>query len=82
MARTYKYQSGIEILVILVDVLHIVLCRFSVVYCVEIESGIIGIDGLEERFESVLNTTVVQRLEVQDILYTERTTREAPTASA
>jgi len=58
---THKYQGGIEVLVILLDVVHIILSRLPLVHRVEVEAGIVGLDGLEERSESFLKTTWAER---------------------
>jgi len=50
----YEYQSGIEILIVLLDVVGIVPGRFPLVHCVEVKAGIIGLDWLEESSESIL----------------------------
>ena len=41
----YEYQGGIEVLVVLLDILHIVLGRLLLVYRIEIEAGVVGLDG-------------------------------------
>ena len=51
---THKYQGGIEVIIVLLDVVRIVLNRPSLVHGVEVELRIIGLDGLEERPESIL----------------------------
>ena len=51
---TYEYQGDIEVFVILLNVVGIVLGRLPLVHGVEVETGIIGLDRLEESFESIL----------------------------
>ena len=54
--RTHEYQGGVEVLVVLLYVVHVVLGRLLPVHRVEIESMIVVFDGLEEGSESVLET--------------------------
>ena len=56
---TYENQGGVEVLVVLLDIVHIVLGRLPLVHRVEIEAGIIVLYGLEEFSESILETTFV-----------------------
>ena len=56
----HEYQGGIEVLVILLDVVHVVLGRFPLVHGVEIDAGIVGLDGLEESSEGILEATFGQ----------------------
>ena len=53
----------IEVLAMLLNVVHIVLDRLPLVHRVEVGAGIVGLDagGLEERTESILETTSAQR---------------------
>jgi len=46
---TYEYQRGIEVLVVLLDIVGIVLGRLSLVHRVEVEARIARLDELEER---------------------------------
>ena len=62
---THEYQSGIEVLVILLDVVHVVLGRLLLVHGVKVNAGIFGLDGLEESSESILEATSSQRLTTQ-----------------
>ena len=55
--RTHEYQGGVEILVILLDIVSIVLGRLPLVHRVEVEAGVVGLDGLKERSESILKAT-------------------------
>ena len=57
---THKNQGGVEVLVVLLDVVHIVLGRLPLVHGVEVDAGIIGLDGLEERSQGVLEATSSQ----------------------
>jgi len=58
---TQENQGGVEVLVVLLDVVHIVLGRLPLVHGVEVDAGIIGLDGLEERPQGVLESTPSQR---------------------
>jgi len=51
---TDEYQGGIEVLIVLLDVVGVVLGRLPLVHGVEVETGIVGLDGLEESPESIL----------------------------
>jgi hypothetical protein len=57
---TDEYQGGIEVLVVLLDVVGIVLGGLPLVHRVEVDAGIIGLDGLKEGPESILKTTFSQ----------------------
>ena len=59
---THEDQGGVQVLVIFLDVVGIVLHRLSLVHCIEIEAGIVGLDGLEEDSEGILEATSAQRL--------------------
>jgi len=50
----YEYQGGIEVLVVLLDVVGIVLGRLPLVHGVEVNARIAGLDGLEETSEGIL----------------------------
>ena len=58
---THKNQSGVEVLVILLDIVRIVLHRLPLVHRVEVEARVVGLDGLEERSECILEATDVQQ---------------------
>ena len=62
---TDEYQGGIEVLVVLLDVVGIVLSRLPLVHRVEVEARIIGLDGLEEGSESILEAGSSQRSAAQ-----------------
>ena len=62
---THEYQGGIEVLVVLLDVVRIVLCRFPLVHRVEVDACIISLDGLEESSESILEATSGHQSETQ-----------------
>jgi len=49
----------------LLDVVRIVLGRLPLVHGVEVDAGIIGLDGLEERPQGVLEATPSQRSAMQ-----------------
>ena len=58
---THEYQGGIEVIVVFLDIVHIILDRLPVVNRVEVEAGVVGLDGFEESSESILKTTWAQR---------------------
>ena len=58
---THEYQSSIEIIVILLDVVGIVLGRLPLVHRVEVEARIVGLDGLEESPKSILEAGRVSK---------------------
>jgi len=74
METTYENQGGIEVLVILLDVVCIIVDRLLLVDRVEIEAGVVVLDGLEECPESILEAAIVQRHVVEAMLDIERTT--------
>ena len=50
-------QRGIEVLVVLLDIFCIIFGRLPLVYCIEVETGVVNLNGLEEHSESILKTT-------------------------
>jgi len=62
---THENQGGIEVLVILLDIVRIVLHRFPLVHRIEVEAGVVSFDGLEERSESILEAESAQRSAMQ-----------------
>ena len=70
----YEYQSGIEVLVVLLDVVGIVLGRLPLVHGVEVEARIAGLDWLEESSESILEAASGQQLATKATECIERTT--------
>ena len=54
-AETHENQGGIEILVVLLDVLCVVLHSLSFIHRIEIELGVIVLDGLEVDPEGLLD---------------------------
>ena len=52
---TYENQGGIEILVILVQVLGVILRSLSLIHRIEIEFGVVILDGLEVDPEGLLD---------------------------
>ena len=71
---TYENEGGVEVLVVLPDVVGVILGRLPLVHGVEVETRIVVLDGLEERSESVLKTTFVQRHAVRATSVIRRTT--------
>jgi len=62
---THEYQGGVEVLVVLLDVVGNLLCRLPPVHGVEVETGIVGLDGLKESSEGILEATSNLRLAMQ-----------------
>ena len=75
---THKNERGIEVLVVLLDIVHIVLGCLLLVYRIEIETGVVVLYGLEERSERILETTLPlsQRSATQLLQHVERTTSD------
>ena len=57
---TYENQGGIEVLIVLLDIVCVILGRLPLVHSVEVGAGVVGLDGLEESFESILKTVTGQ----------------------
>lgn len=57
---THEYQCSIEVPVVLLNVVHIVLHCLPLAHGVEVESRIVGLDGLEKGPESILEATFTQ----------------------
>ena len=51
---THENQCGIEVFVIPLDVVHIMLDCLPPAHGVEVNAGIISLDGLKERLEGIL----------------------------
>jgi len=51
---THEYQGGIEVLVVLLDVVGIILGCHLLVHGVEVDARIAALDRLEESSESIL----------------------------
>ena len=58
---THKNERNVEIVVILLDVVRVVFSRLPLVDVVEVEARIVALDRFEEHFESVMETTAIQR---------------------
>ena len=52
-----EYQGGTEVLIVLLEVVHIVLGSLPPVHCVKVNVCTVGLDGLEESSESILEAT-------------------------
>jgi len=63
----YEDQGGVEVLVVLLNIVCVILDRLLLVHGVEIETGVIVLDGLEEYSESILKAMFVQRHVVEAI---------------
>ena len=70
----YEYQGGVEVLVILLDVVGIVLGRLPLVHGVEVEARIAGLDWLKESSESILEAASGQQLAIKATECIDRTT--------
>ena len=62
---THENQRGIEVLVVLLDVVRVIFGGLSLVHRIEVEPRVVVLDGLEERSESILETMSVQRSAIQ-----------------
>ena len=62
---THEYQGGVEVLIILLDIVHAVLGRLLLVHRIEVEARIIGLDGSKESSENILEAVFGQRLVAQ-----------------
>ena len=71
---THKNECGVEVLVMLLDVVHIVFGRLPLVHGVEVDAGVIGLDGLEEGSQSILDATPGQWPTTQTVKGVECTT--------
>jgi len=71
---TNEYQGGIEVLVVLLDVVGIVLYCLPLVHRIKVDTGIVCLDGLEEDSESILEAGSSQWSATQATLQVERTT--------
>jgi hypothetical protein len=70
----HEYQGGVEVLVVLLDVVGIVFGRFPLVHRVEVDAGIVSLDGLKESSESILKAGSIQRPATQETEVAGRTT--------
>ena len=53
--RTHENQGGVKIFIVLFHVLGVILGRLSLVHGVQIELGIVALDGLEAHPQSLLD---------------------------
>ena len=58
MTETHKNQGDIEVLVEFLDIVRIVLRRLPLVHRIEVEAGIVILDRLEIRSESILYASI------------------------
>jgi hypothetical protein len=58
---THENQRSVEVLFVLLDIIGVVLGRLPLVHHVEVEAGVVGLDGLEERFESIVKAMYSKR---------------------
>ena len=71
---THEYQSCIEVLIVLLDVVCIVLSRFLSVNGVEVEFRVVGLGGFEERSKGISEATFPGRSVVRGMQYVKHTT--------
>jgi len=57
---THKNEGSVEVLVVLHDIVCIVLHCFLLVHRIEIDARIVGLDGLEELSEGILEAASAQ----------------------
>ena len=58
---THKNQGGIEVLVVLPDIVRVIFSRLFLVRSIEVEACVVTLDGLEEHPESILEAMSVRR---------------------
>jgi len=58
---TYENQGGIEVFVVLPDIVRVILGRLFLVRRIEVETGVVGLDGLKKHSESILEAMSVER---------------------
>ena len=73
---TYEYQCCVEILVVFLDVVRIVLGRFPLVHGVEVNAGVICLDGRDEVSQNVMDAGSGQRTAIRGRNGIERTTSD------
>jgi len=59
VAETHENQGGVEIFIVVLHVFGVVLGHLPFVHGVEIDFGVIVLDGLEEHPEGVLDARVL-----------------------
>ena len=64
---THENQRSVEVLVVLLDVVRVVFGGLPLVHRIEVEPRVVVLDRYEERSESILETTSVQRSAIQAI---------------
>jgi len=52
--HTHKNQRSVEVLIILLDIVGIIICRFLLVHRVEIETSVVVLYGLQKSPKSIL----------------------------
>jgi len=52
--HTHKNQRSVEVLIILLDIVGIIICRFLLVHRVEIEASVVVLYGLQKSPKSIL----------------------------
>ena len=70
---TYEYQRRVEIFVVFLDVVRIVLGRLPLVHGVEVNAGVICLDGRDETSESVVDAGCGQMAGIRGRKGIERT---------
>ena len=56
----HENQGGVEVIIVLLDVISIILGHLFLVHCVEIKASVAILDGLEERYKSILEAMLAQ----------------------
>jgi len=70
---THENQGGIEVLVVLPDIVRVVFGCLFLVRRIEVETGVVALDRLKEHPESILEATSVQRPATQPMQNAKRT---------
>jgi len=71
---THEDECGVEVFVVLLDIVCIVLGRLLLVHGVEVDAGIVGLDGREKRSQGILEATLSQQSRTRTMERVKRTT--------
>ena len=71
---THENEGCVEVLVVLLDIVHLMLHRLPLVHGVEVESRIVSLDGLEESLKGILEAAFGQRSATKVMRYNVHTT--------
>jgi len=58
---TYENQGGVEVLIVLPDIVRVIFSCLLFVRRIEVEAGVVGLDRWKEGSESILEAVSVQR---------------------